>query len=403
MIDFSYTAKRVTGEAASGVITADSIAHARELLRGEGLFPLSVDMRSRLPARRVKRRAGGKKVRQTDLLMFTSQLSIMSRSGVDLADALKGASEECSNPVLQTTLEKVYEDVAGGETVSSALAKHSSVFGETYIVAIQAAEASGQMTEVLDRLTRLLRFEIKLRNTVRGILTYPLILFSVAVMVCAALVLFVLPQFAQVFEDLDKPVPPTTQMLLDVSVFIRSYFLYLIPLSVVLGIVGWRSLQSDTVRLLFDRVLLNIRGLGPAVQSLSAGRTFTLMGTMLQSGIPLLDALNLCRTASRNRLLQSLFARLEDDVMNGRGISAGLGTADCIPSGAAQMIATAERSGRLAEVVQTVGEFYEEEGERQVRTAVKFLEPAIILSMGVFVSFIVMSVMLPLLDVSTVN
>ncbi|GAB5441608.1 MAG: type II secretion system inner membrane protein GspF [Fuerstiella sp.] len=403
MIDFAYTAKRISGEATSGVISADSVVHARELLRGEGLFPLSVDSRSKAPAVKTQKRRGGKRVRQADLLMFTSQLSIMSRSGVDLADALKGAAEECANPVLQETLEKVYEDVAGGETVSAALAKHSRVFGDTYIVAIQAAEASGQMTEVLDRLTKLLRFEIKLQNTIRGIMTYPLILFSVALMVSTALVLFVLPQFAKVFEDLDKPVPPTTQMLLDVSVFVRSYFIYLIPLTVVLGVAGWRSLKSDAVRLLFDRLILHIKGFGPAIQSLSAGRTFTLMGTMLQSGIPLLDALGLCRTASRNRLLQNLFARLEDDVVNGRGISAGLATADCIPSGASQMIATAERSGRLAEVVQTVGEFYEEEGERQVRTAVKFLEPAIILSMGVFVSFIVMSVMLPLLDVSTVN
>ena len=259
------------------------------------------------------------------------------------------------------------------------------------------------MTEVLERLTNLLRYEIRLRNTIRGIMTYPLILFGVAFLVSCALVLFVLPQFATVFEDLDKPVPPTTQILLDISVFVRSYFLYLIPTAIVLFIGGWKALKTKSVKLIIDRIILSVKGLGPAVQSLSAGRMFTLMGTMLQSGIPLLDALGLCRTASGNILLQRLFGKLEEDVVNGRGISAGLSTADCIPPGASQMISTAERTGRLAEVIQTVGQFYEEEGERQIKQAVKFLEPAIILTMGVFVSFIVMSVMLPLLDVSDVQ
>ncbi len=403
MIDFAYTAKRVTGEAAKGIITADSVAHARELLRGEGLFPMSVvsGALGAVTVRRPARRGG--KVRKADLLMLTSQLSIMSRSGVDLADALKGVAEECTNPILQTALEAIYEDVASGVTVSASLQKHSQIFGETYVVAIQAAEASGQMSEVLDRLTKLLRYEIRLNNTIRGIMTYPLILFGVAFLVSCALVLFVLPQFASVFEDMGKPVPPSTQILLDFSVFVRSYFLYIIPVAIVMCIGGWRAMKTDSFKTIFDTVVMNIKGLGPAVQSLSAGRMFTLMGTMLQSGIPLLDALGLCRTASGNRLLQRLFGKLEEDVMNGRGISAGLSTATCIPSGASQMISTAERSGRLAEVIQTVGEFYEEEGERQIKTAVKFLEPAIILTMGVFVSFIVMSVMLPLLDVTDVQ
>jgi type II secretory pathway component PulF len=153
--------------------------------------------------------------------------------------------------------------------------------------------------------------------------------------------------------------------------------------------------------MLMDRFLMQARGIGPAMQGLTTGRVFTLLGTMLESGIPLLDALKLCRTSVRNQLFQKLFDQLEDDVMNGKGIGLSLGTASFVPGGAAQMIATAERSGELGSVMQTVGEFYEEEGERQIREAVKFLEPAIILVMGVFVSFIVISVMLPMLDVST--
>jgi type II secretory pathway component PulF len=404
-MDFSYTARNASGAAANGVIAAESVTQARQLLRGDGLFPLSLTSTSRTATARHARKLSqrGKKVPQTDLMMLTSQLNIMCKSGVDLADALKGAAEECSNPTLQKSLQVVYEDVAAGDSISVALQKHTAIFGETYIVAIQAAEASGQMTEVLDRLTKLLRFEIRMRNTIKSILTYPVILFFVALMVSSALILFVLPQFATVFENLERPVPPSTQFLLDISVFVRNHFLYLLPTLAVGTFCVWKAMALEGVKLFVDGLLLRMKGIGPAMQSLAAGRVFTLMGTMLQSEIPLLEALGLCRSASRNRLLQRLFYRLEDDVINGQGIGPGLAVADCIPRGAAQMISTAERSGRLAEVIQTVGEFYEEEGERQIRQAVKFLEPAIILVMGVFVSFIVMSIMLPLLDISSVG
>jgi type IV pilus assembly protein PilC len=300
-------------------------------------------------------------------------------------------------------LKTVYEDVAAGDAVSVALERHTNIFGQTYVVAIKAAEASGQMTEVLDRLTKLLRFEIRMRNTIKGVMTYPIILFFVALMVSGALILFVLPQFAIVFENLEKPVPPSTQFMLDISVLVRSNFMYLIPALIAAAIGAWRAMALESVRLILDSILLRMKGIGPAVQSLAAGRLFTLMGTMLQSGIPLLEVLSLCRAATRNRLLKQLFYQLEDDVINGRGIGPGLAAADCIPRGAAQMISTAEGTGRLAEVIQTVGEFYEEEGERLIKQAVKILEPAIILVMGVFVSFIVMSIMLPLLDISSVS
>jgi type II secretory pathway component PulF len=401
-MQFSYTARSGTGTSATGVIDATSVAEARQMLRAEGLYPLSVTG-AKLPGLTVQktRKPRKKKVRPTDLLMLTSQLSIMSKSGVDLADALKGIAQECPNLKLKQTLQNIYDDVAAGQTVSAALEKHKTLFGSTYIAGIRAGEASGRLPEVLDRLTSLQRYEIRLRNTIKSILTYPIILTCVALLVSSALILFVLPQFATVFEDLERSVPPTTQFLLDISVFVRTHLTLLIP-SLLVGIfLIYRMLRTERYRMLMDRFLMQARGIGPAMQGLTTGRVFTLLGTMLESGIPLLDALKLCRTSVRNQLFQKLFDQLEDDVMNGKGIGLSLGTASFVPGGAAQMIATAERSGELGSVMQTVGEFYEEEGERQIREAVKFLEPAIILVMGVFVSFIVISVMLPMLDVST--
>ena len=403
-MQYSYTAKTGTGEPSTGIIDAPSVAEARQMLRADGLFPLSVNVAMAPGFSSAKtRKAKGKKVRRTDLLMLTSQLSIMSKSGVDLADALKGIAADCPNAKLKETLEQIYDDVASGQTVSDALAKHDRIFGSTYVAGIRAGEASGRLTDVLDRLTSLQRYEIRLRNTITSILTYPIILSCVAILVSSALILFVLPQFATVFSDLEKPVPPSTQFLLDISVFIRSNLTLLIPGLLVSLFLLYRMSRTDRYRTLMDQFLMQAKGIGPAMQGLTTGRVFTLMGTMLESGIPLLDALKLCRTSVNNQLFQKLFDRLEDDVMNGRGIGTSLSSAGFIPGGAAQMIATAERSGELGNVMQTVGSFYEEEGERQIRATVKFLEPAIILTMGVFVAFIVISVMLPMLDVSTMS
>ena len=145
MIDFAYTAKTAAGESASGAISADSAAHARQLLRAEGYFPMAIRTRAlekRQKEQTKKRSSRTRGVRKDDLLMLTSQLSIMTRSGVDLADALKGVAEECRNSGLQKVLRQVHDDVSAGETVSAALGKHVGIFGETYVVAIQAAEAS---------------------------------------------------------------------------------------------------------------------------------------------------------------------------------------------------------------------------------------------------------------------
>lgn len=399
MQTFSYTARTTAGVTTDGRISAENVADARQQLRADGLFPLAL---SQGRIRKKARKRSTSKVRKTDLMLATSQLAIMTQSGVDLADALKNVAEECPNAKLGAALNSVHSSVSEGETVSGALRKQQAVFGESYCVAIQAAESSGRLSEVLQRLTDLLKFEIRLRNTIVGIMTYPVILLAVALLVSAALILFVMPQFAVVFEDLRRPVPPVTQMMLDVSTFCRSHIWYL-----VIGLAAFATavpfaFRNEDVRRVTERLMLRVKGIGPALISLACGRSFTLMGTMLQSDITLLDSIGLCKSSTRNRLLKDLFGRIEDDVLEGKPMSTQLTEADFLPPGAAQMLGTAEQTGRLTEVALTIGQFYEEDGERQIRQVMKLMEPAIILSMGVFVAFVVLSIMLPLLDVSTV-
>lgn len=401
-MNFTYTAKSLAGETATGVLEAASQAAARQELRVRGLFALSLAPTSGAAGQQAQpaRRAWRTRVPTRDMLMLTSQLVIMCRSGVNLADAFQNAARQCTQPRLKAALEQVYADVSAGQKVSAALGRQSDVFGHAYVASVAAGEASGRVTEVLTRMGDLLRNEAKLRNTVRGVLSYPIVLMAVSSIVLAALLFFVLPQFSQVFKTLDIPPPASTQLLMDIATELKvRYWLWggLLALGVVAVARLWITENGKKYR---DHWALNLMVIRTVTRSLLTGRAFCLMGTMLQNGVPLLDAIQLSRSAITNKVYQELFNTLEREVLSGNGIGRTLASSPFVPSGAAEMVLTGEKSGNLGSVMQIVGQYYEDEGEQQLREMAKLLEPAIIVSMGVIVAFVVSSVMLPMFEFS---
>jgi type II secretory pathway component PulF len=295
----------------------------------------------------------------------------------------------------------VSSDVNSGVSASTALGRHSSTFGEAYVAGIAAAEASGTLSDVLQRLCSLLKNEIRMRNAIRSIIAYPVVLTAVAGTVIAALVFFVLPQFSKVFQNLSRPAPPFTQFLLDSATLLRAQVHWMAGAVAVVAFGLFQLSRTEASRRYFDGLVLHAPLLRNATRSLLCGRTFRLLGTLLESGVPLLSALQLCRSAVKNRLFLEMFDNLERDVTNGRGLGAEISRSEFVPNGAAQMVQTAERTGRLSSVLQLIGQHYEEEGEQLIKSAMKVIEPAVIVVLGVIVGGVVMSVMLPLLDVTT--
>jgi type II secretory pathway component PulF len=401
-MDFAYTAKSKNGQTMGGTIDAGSIAEARQTLRGQGLFPLSLTAARSTAARRSGWFARRRRVSKTDLLMMTSQLAIMCRTGVDLADALKNVAGQCATPRLREVMEAVYEDVSAGQLVSVALGKHPTVFDPAYVASMAAGEASGEVTGILARLAEHLRHEIRLRSTLYSILAYPVVLSSVSSLAVAALILFVLPQFASIFDDLGTTPPALTQLLLGGAQWLRENMVLVLPSVAAALAAGVWILRTEIAARYRDKLLLDLSIIRGATRSLLTGRVFRIMGIMLQSGIPLLDTIRLCQSAVKNRVYRELFAALEYDIINGSGIGSAFAGAEFVPPGAAQMVTTAEQVGELGSVMQMVGEFYEEDGERRLRQLVKLLEPAVIVAMGAIVACVVLAVMLPLLDVSAV-
>lgn len=401
---FFYRAKTRDGSLQDGILEAATSAEVRKLLRDQSLFPLQIAVASRQLA--IKSASGlrisRQRVRREDLLLVLSQINIMAQSGVDLAESIRNIAAQCTNRRLKEVLEKVHYDLTSGQAFSQALAKHSDIFDESLVAGITAGEQSGALANVLERLTYLLRNEIRLRSAVMGMLSYPIVLCVVTFGVLNALVFFILPQFGKVFAELGRPAPPMTQFLLNGGQFFRDRWLIVVGVAVGGVIAAYKALRHPHTRRIWDRMCLNLKLTRGPMRSLLTGRTLRLLGTMLQSGVPLLESIRLCRGALGNQVFRDLFQTIEQEVLHGRGMSDTLVAASFLPPGAAQMIATAEHSGKLGPVLQTVGEYYEDDGERHLRDLVKLLEPTIIVCLGGVVMMVVLSVILPLLDVSTI-
>ena len=341
------------------------------------------------------------RISKRELLTFSSQLAIMSRSGVDLATAVESLARQCAHPRLKAILQETHAKVNAGERFSNALGGHRDVFGETYIASVAAGEVSGRLPEVLEQLTQLLRSEMRLRSTLRTLLAYPVLLTCVSLSVICALVLFVLPQFAGIFEQFETPVPALTQMLFAVATELRRRFWLWGGLFVLAITCAAMFRFSRRGQRFVDRLLVHLILVRNVTRALLVGRSCRLIGMMTANGVPLLESLQLARRAIRNSLYQELFELLEHEVLNGRGIGPQLLQSEIVPVSAAEMIATSERTGTLADVTQLIGQHYEEEAEVRLREIVTVLEPAITIVMGFFVAVIVLAVTLPMFDLAT--
>ncbi len=343
----------------------------------------------------------GSAVRQQDVAEITSQLAIMTRSGVDVSSALGSLASQCKRPALAQVLYEVHEAVLAGNTLSDALRQHPRVFDPSYIATVAAGEATGKMSEVLAQLADMQRSLLRTRRTMRALMTYPVLLMLVSSAVLVALVLFVLPRFATIFEQYDVPLPAITRLLIAVADEMWARWWLWTPLVVgsLVGFSEWRKTEQG--RRALDTLWIHAPVIRDVCRTQLVGRMCRLMGLMLQSGVPLLETLRLTRQAIENTLYKELLAKLEDAVVNGQNLESALPDTEVIPQSAREMIITAETTGKMGEVTQLLGEYYEEEAEAGMRQLIGMLEPIITVGMGIIIAGVVLAVMLPVFDLST--
>lgn len=335
------------------------------------------------------------------VLLALNQMAVMSQNGIDLAEAVQTAAAHTQDNVLADQLDRIHDAVTSGQSLSGAVAFHGTSFPSTFAPMLAAAEATGTVPEALQRTATMIRSDLQLRSSVLGALIYPIILIGASVLVMLALVFGILPRFATVFEQLGKPSPPLTQALLDLGVFCKENLWFCLGGFIAMIVGGCFVKKTMWYRKLRDITLLYCPVIKNAYRPLSTGRLFRLLGSMIKGGVPLLDAIRLAKRSTDNELISEMLENTEQDLIDGHSASKAMAEADFLPPEAAHMLTTAERTGRLAEVLSDIGVFYEEEGAAALKKLVSLLEPVIILAMGLLVSGIVLSIMLPLLDVST--
>jgi type II secretory pathway component PulF len=353
-----------------------------------------------LPRRQL---ASRRRIRKQDIADMTAQLAIMTKSGVDLASALSSLALQTERPFLASVLRDVHELVLSGNTLSEALRQHDRVFDAAYVATIAAAEASGKMADVLQQLAEMQRAELRLRRSIKALLTYPIMLTAISGTVIVALVLLVLPRFAEIFAQHEMALPVFTQALLTASTELRErWWLWGTLLTAgVGGAVAWRV--TDQGRRMVDSLLINGGIVRNVTRPLLIGRTCRMLGLLLGSGVPLLEGLRLCRRTIGNLIYCDLLDDLIESVVNGSGLAPALEHAAIVPISAREMLGTAERTGNLGDVAVMLGSYFEEDAETRMRSLVRLLEPAITVVMGLVVAAIVMSVMLPIFDLSSMS
>ncbi len=337
------------------------------------------------------------------LLLAINQLAVMNQNGVDLAEAVEVVAQTCKHPRLADQMARIHLSLTQGLSFSAAISLNGEGFPETIAPLVAAGESSGNLPSTLKRIAEMLRGEIQLRGTVISALIYPVILVGASTLVLLALMMGVIPQFAKVFQSLGKPVPATTQTLLWVGLSMRANWLWWSLGSAGLVTAAIVLRRHPVVTRPVRAVLMHGPLIKDAYRPLMTGRIFRVIASMISGGVPLLDSVRLARRTTSDPYWRELLGDMIDDLLQGSRASEAMRSAEFLPPEAAQLMATAEKAGRIADVLEDVGLFYEEDAARRIKRLVAALEPVIIMCMGVLVAGIVMSVMLPMLDITSVR
>jgi len=336
-----------------------------------------------------------------DILNFTNQLAVMVRAGISLQDSLESIAEQNENQRFKAVIIDLKNRIEGGRSFSQALAEHPEVFGNLYINMVAAAEVSGSLSGMLQKLVEYLDREAETRSQVRGAMVYPIIIAVMAVLVTIFLLLFVLPRFTAIFAGKEHLLPAPTKILLASSAFLRSYWFLIVP-AVGAAFAGFFYFIGTNVgRLWWDKTKLVLPLIRRLCRSLYITRSLHTMGVLTRAGVPILDTISITARISGNVLYKDMWLGVYEDVRQGKKITSSLSRYNLMPSNVVQMIRSGEDSGTLSDVLRDVSNYYARELRTVIKTTVSMIEPLMIVMMGVVVGFIAMSIILPIFKMSS--
>lgn len=403
---YEYTALDTSGRNLNGIIDADSALAARQKLRGSGVFPVqvketaSVTVSKGLPSGPVSVSRLFVRVKPGEVSVMTRQLSILLAAGVPLVGALEGLGAQITNQQLKKIVAQIKESVNEGNSLALTLSRHPKLFSNIYVNMVRAGEASGSLDVVLGRLAEYSEQQQALRGRFKAALAYPVFMFFIGSLVLFFLITFVVPNITQIFIDMQHTLPLPTVILIGASGFLKSFW-WIVVLAAVGVVIGARQfIKTSKGHFIWDKMKLKIPVLGSINQKIALARFARTLGTLLESGVPLLSALDIVRNIVNNILIARDIDDASEEIEAGKSLALPLGRSPWFPSIAVQMISVGEQSGELEGMLNKIADSYERDVESQIMAMTSMLEPVMILVMGLVVGFIVVSILLPIFEMN---
>ncbi len=396
----AYSAYDKAGNAHADLIDAVDSTEARDKLRQRGLFVTRIseedDADPRVEQAQTPR--GGAFLKE--LALWSRQLSVLVGSGTPLAKAMIAIERQATSDKWRSLLADLRGKVEQGTPLATAMSHNPATFNGVVQNLIAAGESSGQLDVMLARVASITRQQLKIRRSLIGALVYPSLLIVVGIGVTTLMLVGVLPRFSGLFETLDVPLPPTTKILVALSEVIRSYW-WVISLLIMGAAVGlFFTITSPGSKRTLDGFVIRLPYLGKIVQNLATAKIARLLGIMLESHIPLLEALQLTKQSTGNALYADLMANAEAAAVCGESISAVFAGSTLIAPSVSEAVSHGEQNGKIGPILSDMADFLDEENDVVVKTAMNLLEPAILVLMGIVVGFIAVSMFLPLFDLT---
>lgn len=395
---FEYSVRDRKGKLVSGKLEAQTEAALVQKLRGMGYAPVSVHETNAGINRELKL-PGSDRVKLKDLAVFSRQFATMINSGLSLLRSLSILTEQTANKALAKTLSEVRNSVEAGQSLSNSLAKHPKTFPPLMVNMIRAGEVGGFLDSVLLQIAESMEAEVKLRSKIKSAMTYPVVVFVIAILAVAGMLLFIVPIFAKMFADLGGQLPAATRVLVFLSVALR----YSAPFILVFGIVGlivWgRVKRTESVRAFVDPLKLKIPIFGNLFRKVALSRFSRNLGTMLHSGVPILQSLEIVGETSGNVVIRDAAKDVEESVRKGETIAAPLASHPVFPPMVVQMLAVGEETGAIDTMLHKISNFYDDEVEATTEALTSLIEPLMIAVLGGVVGAMIIALYMPIFSV----
>lgn len=396
---FQYSVRDRTGKLVTGKIEADSPGAVASKLKSMGYAPVSISQTNAGMSREINLPKLGAKVKLKDLAVFSRQFATMINSGLSLLRSLSILEEQTESKELSKVLTLVRQDVETGQSLSVALGQHPDIFPPLMVNMIKAGEVGGFLDSVMLQIAENYEAETKLRGKIKSAMTYPVVVFVIAILAVIGMLLFIVPIFAKMFTDLGGQLPAPTKVLIFMSNVLKFGFPFFL-VGAVVGLIVWaRVKHTDRVRGFVDPLKLKMPVFGNLFQKVALSRFTRNLGTMLTSGVPILQSLEIVGETSGNVVLVRASQDIQDSVRRGESLSAPLGNHWIFPPMVVQMISVGEDTGALDTMLHKISDFYDQEVEATTEALTSLIEPLMIALLGGIIGSMIIALYMPIFKI----